>query len=107
MQIGTVTDEDWEHEVLNVDEIVIIAICSTHSDTCDRFRRVLEDIAGALEGVATVLSIDIDHNPAAARRYDVSSLPTLLVFRDGDLAGRLVGGRVKERLLAELSSYLH
>jgi thioredoxin 1 len=55
---------------------------------------------------ATVLALDMERNPAAARRYDVSSLPTLLIFRDGRLVGRVVGARPMERLLVELASYL-
>ena len=106
MPATAVTDACWDADVLNPDEVVIVGMCSPVSSPCRDFRPIVDELAADLAGTARVLSIDVDHNPAVARRYDVSSLPTMLVFRSGQLTGRLVGGRSKERLLRELSPYL-
>lgn len=106
MSATTVTDESWESAVLGRSQIVIVGVCSAASAPCRNFRCVVDDLAAELIGVARVLSIDLDDNPAVAHRYDVSSLPTLLVFRDGRLHGRLIGARPRDRLLRDLYPYL-
>lgn len=107
MPAAPVTDGGWNADVLSAAEkVVIVALCSSTGRPCHDFLPIVDEIAADLKGDARVLSIDVDENPVVAQRYDVSSLPTLLVFRRGQLAGRLVGGRAKDRLLAELCPYL-
>jgi thioredoxin 1 len=86
--------------------VVIVALCSAAVGPCRGVAPIIDDIAVDLSGVARVLAIDVDSNPAVMQRYEVSSLPTLLVFRGGRLLARLVGGRSRDRLLTELSAYL-
>jgi thioredoxin 1 len=67
---------------------------------------VLEEIAGEHPGKIRVVKLNVDDNPSAARRYDVMSIPTLIVFKDGQPAKRLVGAKPKGALLEELSEFL-
>ena len=106
MSATTVNDESWEAVVLGLSQIVIVGVCSSESGPCRGFRSVVDELAVELTGVARVVSIDLEDNPAVARRYDVSSLPTLLVFREGRLHGRLIGARPRDRLLRDLYPYL-
>ena len=106
MPATPVTDASWDADVLHTAEIVIVGFFSPWSSTCRSFHVHADELAAALLGKARVFVVDLDDNPAAARRYDISSLPTLLVFRGGELTGRLVGARSSDRLLAELSPYL-
>lgn len=106
MPDGTVTDALWDEHVLLPGEVVIVAICASRTGPCQTFGPTVDAIATDLRDTATVVTIDLDENPAIGRRYDVSSLPTLLVFRDGALVGRLTGARPKARLLRELRPYL-
>jgi thioredoxin 1 len=102
-----VTDAGWDANVLSAaEEVVIVALCSSAGRPCHDVLPIVDELASDLAGDARVLSINVDENPSAAQRYEVSSLPTLLVFRRGRLIGRLVGGRAKDRLLAELSPFL-
>lgn len=106
MAAGTVTDTVWDDAVLAAAEVVIVAICAPGTGPCESFGPTVDAIAVELTGTATVLTINLAENPAVARRYDVSSLPTFLAFRGGSLIGRLTGARSKARLLRELRPFL-
>ena len=102
MTATIVTDARWDADVLRGTDVVIVALCSAAVGPCRGVAPIIDDIAVDLSGVARVLAIDV----AVMQRYEVSSLPTLLVFRGGRLLARLVGGRSRDRLLTELSAYL-
>ena len=106
MSATPVTDACWDADVLKAEGTVIVGVLAPSSGPCRVFQPVVDELASTLLGQARVLALDFAANPAAGRRYDVSSLPTLLVFRGGQLTGRLVGARSRERLLRELSSHL-
>ncbi len=67
---------------------------------------ILEEIAGEHAGKLTVAKLNVDDNPEIARRFDVMSIPTLLVFKDGSAQKRLVGAKGKGQLLEELDEFL-
>ena len=75
--------------------------------------RPLQDVAPVLEEIAaehgdklTIAKLDIDRNPATARDYQVMSIPTMIVFRDGRPVKQIVGARPKAAILNELRDYL-
>jgi thioredoxin 1 len=67
---------------------------------------VLEDIAKDNEGKIQIAKLNVDDNPNVARRFDVMSIPTLIVFADGEVKKRLVGAKGKAQLLEELAEYI-
>jgi thioredoxin 1 len=67
---------------------------------------VLEDIAKEHQGKLQIAKLNVDDNPNIARRYDVMSIPTLLLFTDGEVTKRLVGAKGKAQLLEELSEFI-
>lgn len=73
---------------------------------CKAMAPVLADLASEYGDRLRVLTVDADAEPALTARYDVVGLPTLLVFRDGDVVGRMVGARGKGRLTQELAELL-
>jgi thioredoxin 1 len=66
----------------------------------------LDEIAAELSGTLTVAKMDVDENQVTAQRYLVLAMPTLSVFRDGEVISQIVGARPKRRLLADLSALL-
>jgi thioredoxin 1 len=66
----------------------------------------LEEIASEHRGKVTVAKLNVDDNPDTARRYEVMSIPTLLVFRDGAPVKRLVGAKGKGQLLQDLAEFI-
>ncbi len=73
---------------------------------CKALAPVLEAVAAEYRDRLRILTVDADAEPALTARFNVVSLPTLLLFRDGELAGRLVGARGKGRLTQELEELL-
>ena len=101
-----VTDATWAAAVLSSAGTVVVAFHAPQSSPCLVFLPVLEDLAEHLEERVTLLTLDVEQHPAAARRYDVTSLPTLLIFHGGALTGRMVGARSRELLCSELPALL-
>ena len=67
---------------------------------------VLEEIAAEKQGSLRVLKLNVDDNVATARRYDVMSIPTLILFKGGEIQARIVGAKGKSALLADIEPHL-
>jgi len=73
---------------------------------CKMLAPILEEIANEQEGVLRIAKVDVDQAPDLARRFEVMSIPTMIVFNEGTPAKRLVGAKGKQQLLDELSEFL-
>lgn len=73
---------------------------------CKMMDGPLDEIAGNLSGKLQVVKLNVDENPATAMQYGVMSIPTMIVFRDGQEQKRLVGARSKAQLEAEVASFV-
>jgi thioredoxin 1 len=104
--IQTLTDATFDEEVASSSEPVIVDFWAEWCGPCKMIAPVLEEIAGEQAGKLRVAKLNVDDNPSAARRFDVMSIPTLIVFKDGQPAKRLVGAKPKGALLEELSEFL-
>jgi thioredoxin 1 len=99
-----VTDAQWQDEVLSSDKPVLVDFWAEWCGPCRMVSPIVDQIADEQDGLK-VVKINIDENPAAPRQYGVMSIPTLLVFKDGEPAKRIVGAKPKGALLAELSEF--
>ena len=104
--IETLTDSTFDEEVAGSSEPVLVDFWAEWCGPCKMIAPVLEEIATEHPGKLRIVKLNVDDNPSAARRYDVMSIPTLIVFRDGQPAKRLVGAKPKGALLEELSEFL-
>ncbi|MGW4485779.1 thioredoxin [Amycolatopsis sp. NPDC004368] len=100
------TDATFTTDVLEHDKPVLVEFGAEWCPPCRMIAPVLAEIAAEHADSLTVHQIDTDLNPATARRYQVMSLPTLILFRGGEPVATFVGARPKARLLAELDSAL-
>jgi thioredoxin-like negative regulator of GroEL len=97
-----VTDTEWNAEILGSITPAIVVVWGENCSTCSEYESSVQLMAANLYGKARVLRLNIDHNPATASRYEVRGVPTVLLFREGELLAALEGPRgeqgLKERL---------
>ncbi|MFE0472155.1 MULTISPECIES: thioredoxin family protein [Streptomyces] len=101
-----VTDADFEAEVIGADLPVLVEFTADWCPPCRQMAPVLKALAAEEGDRLKVVQLDVDHNPLTTNAYKVLSMPTFLVFRDGEPVKSMVGARAKRRLLQELSDVL-
>ena len=95
----TVTDANFQAEVLDSDQPVLVDFWAAWCAPCRRIAPVIEELASDFEGRAKVAKMDVDHNQIPMS-FGIRSIPTLLFFKDGIVVDQLVGG-VSKRVLAD------
>lgn len=94
------SSENFKEEVLNSEKPVLVDFYADWCGPCNAMSPVIEELAKELEGKAKVGKINVDENSDIAVEYNVMSIPTLIVFKNGKEEKRLVGLRDKEELLS-------
>ncbi|WP_308365769.1 MULTISPECIES: thioredoxin [unclassified Streptomyces] len=104
--VAEVTDADFEAEVIREPgRPVLVEFTADWCGPCRQLAPVLSAIAAEQADRLKVVQIDADSNPATVTRYGVLSMPTMLVFRDGEPVKQMVGARAKRRLIQELEEF--
>ena len=104
--IVTLTDSTFDEQIGASTTPVLVDFWAEWCGPCKMIAPVLAEIAKDQEGRVTIAKLNVDENPDIARRFDVMSIPTLLLFKDGELAHRTVGAKGKHQLLSELEPHL-
>lgn len=104
--IDTVTDETFDDVVMRPGLPVLVEFTADWCPPCRQLAPVLSAIAEEEADRLRIVQIDADTNPEIMTRYGVLSMPTLLVFRDGEPVKSMVGARPKRRLLQDLADVL-
>ncbi len=104
--VSEVTDNNFEAEVLESDVPVLVDFWAPWCGPCRQVGPVVEEIAGEKAGRLKVMKLNTDDNQQTAIKYNVLSIPTLIVFKNGQEAKRVIGAYPKKRLEAEIEPTL-
>lgn len=104
MALTKATDADFEQKVQG--GVKLVDFWATWCGPCKMIAPVLEELAQDYEGKADIVKLDVDENPNTAAKFEVMSIPTLIVFKDGQPVDKVVGFQPKENLADVLNKYL-
>jgi thioredoxin 1 len=101
-----VTDGNFQETVLDSETPILVDFWAEWCGPCKMIAPVLEEIADEMDGQLTIGKLDVDANMNTAMAYGVSSIPTLLLFKDGEAVERVIGMRQKKQLLGEIQPHI-
>ncbi|MBO0893574.1 MAG: thioredoxin [Acidimicrobiales bacterium] len=104
--VRQLTDATFDEEVKSSDQPVLVDFWAEWCGPCKIIAPILDQIANEKADRLTLGKLDIDQNLETARRFEVMSIPTLILFKDGEPVHRLVGARSKAQLEKELETFL-
>jgi len=100
-----ITDSNFE-EVISTDKPVLVDFWAEWCGPCKMIGPIVEELAGDMEGQAVIGKLDVDSNPATSAKFGIRSIPTLLVFKGGQVVDKQVGVTTKSVLAQKLEGQL-
>jgi len=104
--IATYTDATFDEQIGSSSVPVVVDFWAEWCGPCKMVAPVLAEIAEEQSGRLTIAKLNVDDNPDTARRFGVMSIPTMIVFKDGAEAARIVGAKGKSQLLDDFAPFL-
>ncbi len=102
-----VTDSTFEQEVINGSGPVLVDFWADWCNPCHMIAPVLEELADEYQGQLKVGKVNVDENPETPARFGIRGIPTLLLFKDGELKEKVVGVQPKSQLVSLIDQYVH
>ena len=106
MGLGQVTDASFASDVEQSDIPVLVDFWAEWCGPCRMMNPILEEFATAHDGQMKVVKLNVDENPEAAARFKVLSIPTMLVFQNGEVVKQMVGAMSRQRLDEALAEWV-
>ena len=98
MGVAKVSDADFEAQVLKATEPVVVDFWAEWCGPCRMIAPALEEISKSLNGKVKIVKLNVDENPSTAAKFGIMSIPTLMLFKNGELASRQIGAAPKQKL---------
>ena len=98
-----VTDQNFAQEVLNISGVVLLDCWAPWCGPCRMIGPIMEQLAAEAEGRYRVAKLNVDDNPQTASQFQIQSIPTMLLFKNGKLIDRLIGAHPKQTIVAKLA----
>ena len=98
MAVGKVTDASFDTDVLKATSPVVVDFWAEWCGPCRMIAPALEEISASLGDKVKIVKLNVDENPGVAAKYGIMSIPTLMIFKNGEMASRQVGAAPKQKL---------
>ena len=103
MELLHLSDENFKQNVLDKKGVVVVDFFATWCGPCRMLSPVLEQVQEEMEGKITIVKLDVDEGENTAKQYGIMSVPSMVVFKDGEEIDRLVGFKSKDALVEYFS----
>ena len=100
------TDANFQELVLDSDKPVLVDFWATWCGPCRAIAPVIEELHNELDGKAVIGKVDVDNNSEAPQKYGVRNIPTLLVFKGGEVVDKVVGNQPKSKLIEIIENHM-
>lgn len=102
----TVTDATFEEQVVKSDIPVLVDFWAEWCGPCKMQLPILEEVAKEFDGKVKIAKVNVDDNPGSASKYGIMSIPTLLLFKGGEIVKQMIGVQSKETLKSEFNKII-
>jgi len=106
MSVSEISDQSFDADVLKADLPVLVDFWAPWCGPCRLIAPMVEELAGEFAGKLKVVKLNTDENPDTATNYHISGIPSLLLFKDGQVADQLVGAVPKDRIQNMLNQHV-
>ena len=100
------TDATFEKDVLKSDKPVLVDFTATWCGPCRMIAPIIEELANEYQGRAVIGKVDVDENPETSMNFGIRSVPTLLIFKGGQVVDQIIGAVGKEKITAKLMAQM-
>jgi thioredoxin 1 len=97
--VAPVSDKSFQADVIQSKEPVLVDFWAEWCGPCRAVAPVLEEVAGELKGKLKIVKLNVDENPETAAKYGIQSIPTLMIFKNGEMASRQIGAAPKAKIV--------
>jgi thioredoxin 1 len=105
-EVQYVTESDFQNEVLNADKPVLVDFTAVWCQPCRMIDPIVKQLAKDWDGKVKVVKLDADENPNIMMKYGVLGIPTLMLFKSGEVRERVTGYQPKDKLVTKINPYI-
>jgi len=100
------TDQNFQSDIINSDKVALVDFWASWCGPCMMLGPVIEELAGDYEGKAIIAKLNVDENPNTAAQFGIRSIPTMLIFKGGQVVDQMVGALPKNMIAKKIDEYL-